>query len=265
MNKKFLITTLSTSIISLTLLGVSCSTKTHATTEQISSIPSHINQNKFVNIPDSTLKKAINKVLKQPSNSSITEKQMASITTLDIDNLGIKSIEGLQYCTNLDTLCLGDGLQSITHYKMQKNEISDLSPLANLTKLTHLEIVGLQVTDLSPLKNLPLDIQNYYFNTTFLGGQLVTLHVNQNADGSVTFKNPFTSLKGNPMKLVENKCNAKYDVATNTITIPKKYALLLDLNLSFAPTPAETGIDNALGSMNPYGGGTLFIKVTPYR
>ncbi len=61
--------------------------------------------------------------------------------------MGITSLEGLQYCTNLTKLEMG--------YKSggTPNQIS-ISPLANLTKLTYLELYDNQISNISALANL---------------------------------------------------------------------------------------------------------------
>ena len=55
---------------------------------------------------------------------------------------GMKSIKGLEYAKNLKKL------------KVNENEISDITPLKNLTKLEYLEIQRNRIVDLKPLSNL---------------------------------------------------------------------------------------------------------------
>ena len=64
------------------------------------------------------------------------------IKKLDASESNITDITGLELCTNLTELYLGD------------NQISDISPLANLTNLTGLDLWGNQISDISPLANL---------------------------------------------------------------------------------------------------------------
>ncbi|WPJ98150.1 leucine-rich repeat domain-containing protein [Coraliomargarita algicola] len=73
-----------------------------------------------------------------------------NLTDLDASARGIQSLRGLELCTNLESLSLGDNL------------IADLSPLSELTKLTYLDLgvdvgaypEGNPFKDLSPLANL---------------------------------------------------------------------------------------------------------------
>ncbi|EDN7503222.1 lmo0801 family class 1 internalin, partial [Listeria monocytogenes] len=57
-------------------------------------------------------------------------------------NKGIKSIEGVEY------------LQNITELDVEKNQITDIAPVANLKKLTTLLINTNQITDISPVADL---------------------------------------------------------------------------------------------------------------
>ena len=99
--------------------------------------------NTIVTFPDPNLETAIREALNKPSGS-IYASELAVLASLSTHtfNRGIKSLSGLQYCTNLTDLYLGS------------NQISDVSPLANLTKLTELELFGNQIGDISALANL---------------------------------------------------------------------------------------------------------------
>ncbi len=55
---------------------------------------------------------------------------------------GMKSIKGLEYAKNLEKL------------KLNENEISDISPLKELTKLEYLEIQRNRIVDIKPLEKL---------------------------------------------------------------------------------------------------------------
>ncbi|MDU1414904.1 MAG: hypothetical protein E6929_19080, partial [Clostridium sp.] len=96
----------------------------------------------IVNIPDPNLKAYLNKLLKQLSTSDITQDQLLSITSLNLSNLGIRSLEGLQYCTNM------------TGIVANNTPISDLTPLKNLTKFRYLEFDNNEISDLTPLKEI---------------------------------------------------------------------------------------------------------------
>lgn len=98
-----------------------------------------------VNIPDANLKKVLSKALGQDVSLPITQTQLESITSLRERKKDISSLEGIQYCTNLQSLDLS------------YNKISDISQLSELTNLTSVFLVKNKVTDISPilkLKNL---------------------------------------------------------------------------------------------------------------
>ena len=67
---------------------------------------------------------------------------MKDLTNLNAPKLGITCLAGLEYATNLKSLVIGG------------NQISDLTPLANLRRLKHLYIGGNRISDLTPLRNL---------------------------------------------------------------------------------------------------------------
>jgi len=133
---------------------------------------------KYVEIEDAKLVKVINKNLgkNRADNQKVTVEEMESLTELSIFlkedgsadfsesakysilgkptslkgtkdfkfavTRGMKSIKGLEYAKNLKKL------------KLNENEISDISPLKNLTKLEYLEIQRNRIVDVNPLKNL---------------------------------------------------------------------------------------------------------------
>lgn len=97
-----------------------------------------------VAIPDRNLRAAIAEALGKENTAivSITEEEMATLTTFDAVNLDIQNLQGLQFATNLEIL------------NIQDNPISDLSPLTELIKLKELRFVSDAVSDLSPLIGL---------------------------------------------------------------------------------------------------------------
>lgn len=133
---------------------------------------------KYVEIEDAKLLKVINKNLgkNRADNQKVTVEEMESLTELSIFlkedgsadfsesakysilgkptslkgtkdfkfavTRGMKSIKGLEYAKNLKKL------------KLNENEISDISPLKNLTKLEYLEIQRNRIVDVNHLKNL---------------------------------------------------------------------------------------------------------------
>ena len=104
-----------------------------------------------VAIPDAALRRYLEKVLKKRRGATITHADMRKIVNLletpnfrGINrNVPIKSLVGLEAATNLQNVAMGG------------NEISDLTPLANLESLRYLYLRGNQISDVSPLVNLP--------------------------------------------------------------------------------------------------------------
>ena len=90
---------------------------------------------------DDALEQAVRQALNKP-HGPLTEQDVASLTVLKADDLGIESLEGLQYWTALDTL------------ELRRNAITDVTPLASLTNLRVLHLWGNDVEDLSPLAGL---------------------------------------------------------------------------------------------------------------
>ena len=94
-------------------------------------------------IPDTALRTYIEKELNKNPGETITQADMNTLTILwDGNSLGIKNLRGLETAKNL------------TKLKIQNNAISDLTPLADLTRLNFLWISLNQVSDLTPLANL---------------------------------------------------------------------------------------------------------------
>lgn len=94
-----------------------------------------------VSIPDAALQQVVRDELGVTSGD-ITCMDMALLTAIDAEHAGIASLEGLQYAVNLEDVFLHD------------NDVTDVSPLAGLTKIWHLNLNVNEVTDVGPLENL---------------------------------------------------------------------------------------------------------------
>ena len=103
-----------------------------------------------VTFPDPNLEAIIRVVIGKPTGD-IYPSDLDSLIHLSADFKHIADVTGLEYCTSLTWLALNG------------NQISDLSPLANLTNLTSLELYAnmIQISDISPLASLT--------NLTYLG------------------------------------------------------------------------------------------------
>ena len=91
------------------------------------------------------------------SVADITKEDMALLDSLSnnethIDGKTSYSLQGLEYAVNLTYLSLNAGLNSPSGYYY--GDVTDLTPLAGLTKLETLYISNNRVSDVSPLANL---------------------------------------------------------------------------------------------------------------
>jgi internalin A len=118
------------------------------------------NTNDVVIIPDAQLNICLHDALGISMDSQITTDNLASLTAIYAASSKIISLDGMEYCTNLQVVDLsGNGISDITalsnsvkimDINIHANYISDLSPLGNLLDLVNLKIDNNKVTDLSP-------------------------------------------------------------------------------------------------------------------
>lgn len=83
-----------------------------------------------VDVTDAALRTAINEALGRGSMDQLNRGELSQLTTLDISNRGVTSLNGLQYATNLTTL------------NAANNAITDTSPITGLTNLTSTNLAG---------------------------------------------------------------------------------------------------------------------------
>ena len=135
-----------------------------------------------ISIPDRNLRSVIENRLNKAPGSPIFEHEMLTLRSLNaryIDNdrvyVTIKSLEGIQFATNLEEFQITRNdvdfnepldltpLSSLTRLRrlnlegvnnVRNPSPLDLSPLADLTNLTRLNTIANNVTDLSPLSRL---------------------------------------------------------------------------------------------------------------
>ena len=104
------------------------------------------------------------------NNKGITTLQegdfdgLTALTTLDLGYNSISDISTLQNLTNLTSLSLDDNsisdistlqnLTNLTSLSLSSNSISDISPLEDLTNLTWLNLSDNSISDISPLEDL---------------------------------------------------------------------------------------------------------------
>lgn len=245
-------------------------------------------KDKFVDIEDAKLLKVINKNLdkNRADDQKVTVKEMESLTELSLfldENgkahfpikmskeekddepkksilgepqslqgtkdfkfavtRGIKSIKGLEYAKNLEKL------------KLNENEISDISPLKDLTKLKYLEIQRNRIVDIKPLENLKnLEFLKLYNNLieelkplaglTNLKG--LDLHYNVTVEGDESHKKISKGITDiSPLKDLKNL--DFLDISANRIedvSILKDFDKIVDLDLSGNRIKNYTGLED---------------------
>lgn len=81
-------------------------------------------QQQLVNIPDAQLRSAVNKSLGRNALDALNVGELGKLTSLDISNLNISNLTGLQYATHL------------TYLNASNNNITDFSPVSALASAT---------------------------------------------------------------------------------------------------------------------------------
>ncbi|MCY3682874.1 MAG: leucine-rich repeat domain-containing protein [Gemmatimonadetes bacterium] len=117
-----------------------------------------------VNIPDANLRAVIADSLGKGRDEAITRAEMATLTSLEVQDANISDLTGLQFATNLTVLWLTGNpitdlsalcdLTNLTDLVLFGNTITDISALSNLTNLIHLNLNHNTVSDISVLSNL---------------------------------------------------------------------------------------------------------------
>ena len=98
-------------------------------------------------MPDANLRAVVEKVLREeiglPEDTPLQKEHMEFLVHIFAEDTGIRSLQGLEFATNLEELDVG------------RNQIQDIHPLANLPKLRRLILWDNQVSDISPLASIP--------------------------------------------------------------------------------------------------------------
>ena len=117
---------------------------------------------RLIDIPDPNLRALLEEKL---GTKAIRPSTMATLTTLNAKERNISDITGLEFAVNLEELNISGNPISgfsplagctnlIRLFAWDTPNISDISPLANLTKLEQLEVTGSDVHDISSLVRL---------------------------------------------------------------------------------------------------------------
>ena len=118
-----------------------------------------------IDLFDASLRAAVETALRKAGGDPIIPSEMATLTHLEAPEAGVRNLTGLEHATNLTYLdfwksLVSDispvaGLTKLTHLGFAANNvISDISALAGLTNLTALWVNGNNISDISPLAGL---------------------------------------------------------------------------------------------------------------
>ncbi len=115
-----------------------------------------------VTFTDPNLEAAVREAIGKPEGS-IYPLDLGGVTNFTAYAKNLHDLTGLEYCTNLTFLDLGNNqiidisplanLTSLEWLHLNDNQISDISPLANLASLDYLYLGGNQISDIEPLFN----------------------------------------------------------------------------------------------------------------
>ena len=95
-----------------------------------------------ISIPDANLRAAVEKALSKTPGATITTDDMTTLMRLEAHQVDIRDLTGLEFAINLEEIRGNDNL------------ISDLSPLAGLSKLGVIELRNNAIRDLAPIAGL---------------------------------------------------------------------------------------------------------------
>lgn len=176
----------------------------------------------FVNIPDNNFKKALNLAIKKEANEEIsdvtsldldkdlTKEDLTKITSLNIcyiqNDIGeINSIEGIQYCTNLQEF-IGREMQNIKDMKLLYN-------VKSLKKLELIEINQEQLKGIDSLENLDyLNIDCVDLTSLAYLEKLTNLTTLYCVKGNVKDITPIANLK--KLEILDLSYNKISDIST---------------------------------------------------
>ena len=125
-----------------------------------------LNLNSPITIPDANFKAYLlgNSEINTTDDSEISYSEAAKVTHIEVFSKGIKSLEGIQYFTNLENLvCLSNSLTNLdlsentklTYLNCSNNQLTTLD-LSNNTQLTYLDCSLNQLTAIDVSQNTAL-------------------------------------------------------------------------------------------------------------
>ena len=144
---------------------------------------------------------------------TITQGDLATFTSLSLDDLGIAKLNGLEYAINLGALRLSGNaiatlvpigeLPVLTTLWASDNNLTDISALAGLVALTELALDGNAISDLSALSQLS-SLTRLWLNDNAIAdiGPLVTNTGLGSGEVSLDGSSDYIDLRGNPLGTV---------------------------------------------------------------
>ncbi len=145
-------------------------------------IAEDVTRESAVVIPDKYLEKELRKAIGKPSGD-IYPSELENLKSFSPSSCFIKSFEGIQYASNLESFVFNGGcnmnkvsnisplatLTKLTNLELRSHDIVDISPLQDLTNLTNLELSFNKISDISPLKKLT-NLENLNLNRNDITG-----------------------------------------------------------------------------------------------
>lgn len=128
-------------------------------------------------IKDMKLKAVICRMLNKSTTAELTKADMAKVKNISAANLGITSLEGLQYATNLKNLDVAGNkitdispitsLMSLKYLSLDYNPVGDktLNTLSSMGSLLSLGLSGTEITNIEPVAKLT-KLRSLYFSET---------------------------------------------------------------------------------------------------
>jgi GH25 family lysozyme M1 (1,4-beta-N-acetylmuramidase) len=196
----------------------------------------------IVTFPDANLQAIIRTAIHKPTGD-IHASDLTVLTNLTANHSGIVNLSGLESCTNLIYLDLWvnkisdirpiAGLTKLNILYLAYNEISDLTPLTNLTNLAWLDLVSTKVSDIKPLVD----------NAGFATGDTVLL--NGNPLNCIATGEEITALRSRGVTVIWDGsgscCPKGLDVSTGSYSSTDNWTKVRDAGYKFAFVKATSG------------------------
>ena len=96
----------------------------------------------IVIVPDKALESAIRAEIRKPLSIFLTQRDLSQVRTLNAADLNVASLDGLQFCVNLNRL------------NLTNNAVREIGQLGNLTKLVQLHLANNQIMDIEAIAGL---------------------------------------------------------------------------------------------------------------